>query len=340
MSYSSGRRGPTALPALPVVLLLLLFAAPLAAAPRDGEHRRETLAEAQELLDADRPDEAAERLEALLEKRPDDAEALLLASTAHFMLGEREAGRAALERSLALDPAERQGWLNLGALRLAESDFEGALGAFRRAEALAPEAVDNHLNIGAVLLLSGELGEATRRFASYLERVGESAEAYYLVATNYALGGYEALAVEHLKRAVELDDRFRRDARVDPSFADLADNPRFRDVLDRDTFRPQPGDYTASRTFGVGWEPGGGPLLDAVIRTLQLSGYAFDPQVEVATDWALVRGDLRIKVAEEASGRGLVQVSAPARHFTPAEWQRRTETLFAGIRTWLAAREE
>lgn len=317
--------GPAAVPA----------AAAQAARPAD---RTATLAKVQELLDAERPEEALELIEPLLAGRAEDAQALLARSTAHFMLGELEAGRADLDRSLALDPSQRQAWLNRAALDLAGEDHAGALEAFQRAEQLDPRATDNDLNIGAVLLLQGQLRPASERFTRYLEANPRSAEAFYLVATNYAVAGYEALAIEHLRRAVDLDELARLRARTDPNFAELRDNPRFQSLLSVDTYRPPEGAYTASQTFETPYDPEDGALLDAVVYTLQLSGRPFDARVEVTDGWAVLRGDLRVKISSTLGNKGLVQVSAPAEAFTPAEWRERTEELFRGIQVRLVTR--
>lgn len=316
-----------------------LVAGPIAAPAAASSDRTATLAKVQELIDAERPEEALELIEPLLAGNPQDPQALLARSTARFMLGEIEGGRADLDRSLALDPKQRRAWLNRAALDLAGEDYAGALEAFRKAEELDPRATDNDLNIGAVLLLQGQLRPASERFASYLDAHPRSADAFYLVATNYAVAGYEALAIEHLRRAVDLDELARLRARTDPNFADLRDNPRYRSLLSVDTYRPPEGAYTASQTFDTPYDPEEGALLDAVVYTLQLAGRPFDPRVEVSDAWAVLRGDLRVKISNTLGNKGLVQVSAPAEAFTPAEWRERTEELFRGIQVRLATRK-
>lgn len=323
--------------------LLVLPASPAAgqrpaAGAQTPSSRAAALAIAQELLDDQRPEDALARIQPLLTATPDDAGALLLRSTARFMLGEADGGRRDLERALELDPSLRQGWLNRAALDLAEERYDAAFEAFRRAEALDPQAVDNHLNLGAVELLRGNLGPASDRFARYLEANPRSADAYYLVATNYAVAGYEALAIEHLRLAVEADDISRLRARTDPAFSSLAGNSRFQSLLNVDTYRPPEGAYKASRIYDTPYDPESALLLDAVIYTLQLSGRPFDSRVEVTDGWAVVRGDLRVKISNTLGEKGLVQVSAPPEAFTPTEWRQHTDELFQGIQVRLLTR--
>jgi tetratricopeptide (TPR) repeat protein len=329
-----------ALRALAVTLAVLaaVAVAPCraAAAPQNGAAE---LAAVQELLDAERPEEALARLEPILARNPDQAGALLARGTARLMLGQVEGGRHDLERSLALDPEARRGWLTLAGLEVAEERYDRALAAFRRAEQLDPRALDNDLNIGAVLLIQGQLRPASERFAAYLSEAGDSADAAYLVATNYALAGYAALAIQHLRRAAELDERSRLRARSDPNFRDLLASSGFAELMATDTYRPPEGAYTAARTFATRYRPDGSGLLAAVIEALQIAGTSFDPRVEVSDRWALIWGDVRIKVTNTVGGQGLVQLSAPADRMTPGERSGRTERLFRDVTARLTIHE-
>lgn len=320
-----------------VILLAALLLAPLSSAP-PAAAQADVVPRAQELVDTEQPGEALKLLNRHLKRNPEDAAALLVRSTARFMTGEVEAGRKDLERSLDLDPSQRQGWLNLAALAVSEESYGDALAAFRRAEELDPSAPENDLNIGAVLLLQGQLEPASDRFGRYLSAAGSSAEGYYLVASNYALAGYEALAAQHLRRAIELDERSRLRARTDPNFAALADAPRFRELLATDLYEPPAGAHRAARSYGVAFDGGRGPLLPAVLDTLQLTGRSFDPRVEVTERWALIWSDLRIKLSDRADGHGLVELSAPAERFTPAEWQDTSEELLRRVARQAALR--
>jgi tetratricopeptide (TPR) repeat protein len=321
---------------------VLLLALPLAASD-------ERLARARRLLDEGRPVAAAEELAPVLRKDPDHAEALLLRSTARFMEGLSEEGRADLERALASDPTLRQAWLNRAGLDIAEERYEAALAALERARALDPEASDNHLNLGAVMLLLGRLEEATGHFDRYLETAGALpaagalAEAHYLVATNYAGRGYAGPAVAHLRRAVELDESRRLAARTDPNFLAVAEAPDFRRLLETDLHPPGADDRSLRRSFPVPYAGGEGQLLSAVLEALRLIGEPFDPRVEVTPGWALVHGELRIKVYDPEpggaeGGEGAVEISAPAAAVGPGDWQRRVDRLLESVELALLRR--
>ena len=308
-----------------------LVAGSATAATSDGP------AAARELIEAGQPAAAAAFLDSWLQANPKDAGALLERSTARFILGEMETGRRDLERALKLDPALRQGWLNRAALDLADGNQAAALEAFRRAEALDPSASDNSLNIGAVLLLQGNLDEASQRFGDYLAAHAGTADASYLVASNYAMAGYVGLSLGHLRRAIGLDERSRLRARNDPNFAGLAESTQFQELLLTDGYTPPPGAHRATQRFEASYDTAQGPLLGAVLDALQISGQPYDPRIEVNPDWALVWSDMRIKISALAAG-GQVELSAPAERFTPAQWQQKSETLLRQIVVQLVAR--
>lgn len=321
--------------------LALALAASLAAAlpgPGAAAQGPEVAAQAQELLDAGRAQEALTLLEGAVGAKTGDARLLLLRSTARIMVGQVEPGRRDLERALELDPDLRQGWMNRAALDIADERYDDALAALSRAEELDPGAPDNDLNLGAVHLLKGDLAVASDRFQRYLSASEGAAESYYLVASNYAVAGYAALAVEHLRLAFDADERTRLRARTDPTFQSMATNPSFQKLLNSAPHPPPPGAYSELRRFpDDAYEGGEGPLLGAVLDTLQLTGQRFDSRVEVTPAWAVIWGDIRIVVRDTPGGGGSVELSAAAQRFTPDEWRRRTQSLLERLGVRLAA---
>jgi tetratricopeptide (TPR) repeat protein len=308
-------------------LLLLFSLLPTAAGAADPYKAR-----AQELIDAGRGAAAVEILEPILKKNPKDAEALFLRSTARFLEGDSLRGRWDLEQSLELDPLQRQGWLNLGALNLAEGKYDGALTAFEQARGLDPDNVDVELNIGAVLLFQGKLEPASAHFQRYLQGAPDIAEPFYLVASNYAISGYASLAVEHLRQAVAREERFRLKARTDPAFGTLSNHPALQRFLARDDYRPPAGAHRASRDFPVAYETTDARLVGAVVDTLRQQQWNFDARIEMTPNWTLIWGDVRIKVGPADQGRiGKVELTAPPERFTPDRWRQLSQSLLDGV---------
>jgi tetratricopeptide (TPR) repeat protein len=286
---------------------------------------------AQAALDAGDPEKAIDILKPVLRRDGKNARALLVRSTANCELGELESCRKDLDQALKLDPTLRQGWLNRSGIAIAERRYDDALVALVEAEKLDPSAPDNALNQGAVLLLQGKLEPASARFESYLAANPRSADAHYLVATNFAHAGYSALAVQYLGRAVDLDERSRVRARADANFADLGTNKAFAQLLAVDGFRPPAGSSTASRIYRTAFRGRGSLLLTSVLNALQLGRTPMDPRVEVTDEWALLWADLRIKLAKHGEEETALELSAPPGAFSAAAWDRRTREFFEAV---------
>ncbi len=289
-----------------------------------------SVAAAQRAVDAGDPVSALEITKVLLSTQPENAAALLIQSTAHLMLGDLEVGEQELDRALQLDPALRQGWLNRAALSMAASDYPAALAAFEQARQLDPGADDNHLNLGATRLLMGDLDAAAQDFERYLQRSAGNSEAFYLVATNYAMGGYAAFALRHLHQAIKLDERSRRRARRDPNFVSLEDHPRFQDLMNTDIYVLSSDSHRAARVFKGAYDGGRGVLLQSVLDALYGLREPFDPNVEVTENWALIWGRYRIKLRQDLEG-GVVELTAPQSAFTATEWEQETKRLFDSV---------
>lgn len=307
--------------------VVILLAGSLAAPAVAKDDRR--LAQAQTLIDAEKPQEALSLLDEVLRKGKPDPGALLLRSTARLMLADLKGGYEDLRQAVAIDPTLRQAWLNLAGLEIASQRYDAAYQNLLEAEKLDPEAADNGLNLGAVLVLKGEIDAAGQQFARHLAK-NPSAEAWYLVAANYALAGRETPAVDHLRRAIEIDERSRLRARSDDRFV-LLEGPAMRRLLETDLYQPPAGSLVAAIAFKTSYDRTDRKLLDATLDALQKTGWRYDPRIEATATWALVWGDVRVKLDNQADGTGVVSLSAPAGSFDTAEWQRKTQALFQTI---------
>ena len=314
---------------MPTTLLLgftLLFQAPAAGGATDA------VARAEELLDAEQAAPAAELLDDILGRDPDNVRALLLRSTSRFLLGMRDGGETDLRRCLELDPSQRQAWLNLGALELSKRNNEAAYESFIEAQRLDPRAPDNAINLGAVLLLLDRLEEASKNFEQHVRNEAGSGDAFYLVATNYAMAGYSALALRHLAEAMQADEKTRLRVRTDTNFQDLARTDGFRRLMETDSFVPAPGSYITRHQFDVPYAATDTRLLNATLDALGTLRIPYDRRVEMTPRWALIWADMRIKLRRDpGSGRGIVETSAPAAGFNPQTWRQRNDDLYAAI---------
>lgn len=322
------------------LLLVALIVCPLVAGPVSAQQDRVAsdpeLAQIQALLDAGDAAGALERL-AARGGRPEPPE-LLLRGTAKIILGELKTGAADLERAVELDPTLRQGWMNLAGLEIAEGDWPEAHRLLLKAHALDPRAPDGHLNLGAVLVMMGRSAEAAEHFERYLELSGGGGEEHYLIAANYALAGAEHLAIEHLEQAFARDERLRLNARRDDRFLTL-DSLEYRVLLSTDSWVPPADHRSAAAAFRQRYQRQDGTLLYAVLDALQQLGVPTNGEVEATARWALIWGDdgLRIKLANQDDGTGVVRISAPPRGMSEAQWQRLTQELFRAVHANLSA---
>lgn len=320
---------------LPILVCATLLAPWTARAAGDSADTARLLDEAQARLDAERPQEALALVARAFGKRQPSGRGLLLRSTARFMLGETEPATEDLRRALERDPSLRQGWLNLAAVEMAVERYDAAYQALLRAEALAPEADDNDLNLGAVLLLRGETAEADARFERYLAAHPSDPEAFLQVAGNYALAGLSDAAIDRLTRAIALDERVRLRVRSDRRF-DYFHLPRFRRLMNTDSYAPPPDAHRLAAAFPVRYDRQDPKLIDAVTDALVDTGLRYLPTIEATDGWALIWGDLRLKLSNQPDGNGVVELSAPAERFSAADWHRITQDLLRAIHRQLA----
>ncbi len=319
------------------IVWLLCFGACAGLMAADGKGKQaEHLARAEALLEAGQAEQAREILDGMLAKGKPNAKALLLRSTSLIMLADVQGAVDDLKRATEVDPSLRQAWLNLAGIEIAQRRFETAYQALLRAQKLDPSASDNDLNLGAVLLMLGRQGEASGHFESYLQQQRDSADAYYLVASNYALAGLATPAVAHLQRAIVLNERLRLRARSDDRFLSL-DDPAYVQLINTDSYSPPVGAHTSATAFGIPYDRSDNRLLYAVLEALQGLKIAYDPQIETTDHWALVWSDLRIKVSNQSNGNGVVRLSAPADRYTAESWQKVSQRLFSAIHQALSS---
>jgi len=81
------------------------------------------------------------------------------------------------------------------------------------------------------LLNTGNFEEARDQFEAILASSPKADFAHYGMALLNSMTGQAEEALEHLSRAIELNPSNRIQARSDPDFVDMADDPRFTELL-------------------------------------------------------------------------------------------------------------
>jgi outer membrane receptor protein involved in Fe transport/tetratricopeptide (TPR) repeat protein len=124
--------------------------------------------------------------------------ALRLRGQVLLELGRLPQARAAIRRSLDLEPRNEHGWLALASIEGRLMRPEAALEAYRQAERINPNQRLVHLSIGHMLKTLGRRGECERVYHECLERDPKSGEAYWSLADlkNYVFSDAEVASME------------------------------------------------------------------------------------------------------------------------------------------------
>lgn len=81
------------------------------------------------------------------------------------------------------------------------------------------------------LLNTGFYGEAREQFEAILQRAPDTDYVLYGLAILESMTGQTESCLEHLERSIEINPRNRIQARADSDFQDMADDPRFTELL-------------------------------------------------------------------------------------------------------------
>lgn len=148
------------------------------------------------LLECGRPRDAVDRLEASLEKRPDDPDLLYYLGLAHGQLS-----KAAIDRLRATAPDSPRANQVLGEAQAAMGNRAAAGKHFAAALAARPDLLGVHSALGELHLQAGEFDQARTEFAAEAKAAPGSAAAAYKLGYTLARLGRTPEAIAELKRA-------------------------------------------------------------------------------------------------------------------------------------------
>jgi tetratricopeptide (TPR) repeat protein len=93
------------------------------------------------------------------------------------------------------------------------------------------DTAEEQYDYAVSLLNTGSYEEARDQFEAILTTSPEADFAHYGMALLSSMTGQAEDALDHLSRAIQLNPANRIQARSDPDFVDMADDPRFTELL-------------------------------------------------------------------------------------------------------------
>jgi tetratricopeptide (TPR) repeat protein len=146
--------------------------------------------------------------EELVAEFPEDANLWAVYGESLGKMGDSLGARAALGRSLELDPSDHMAWGALGLVCFEDGDLAGARRCFQGALKAEPRYLQGWYNLAVVAQAEGNLEEAYRLARIAAELNDEYYMAHYLISVVARKLGREREADEALHRASRLNRRY------------------------------------------------------------------------------------------------------------------------------------
>lgn len=184
------------------------------------------------LLEAGRTKEAAAEIDALDDRKSPPGQREYMQALLARAEGKPRVALAAFERATPHYHRDPAFWWEKGLVHVDAGDPAGAVKAFDRALALNPEEAQVYTARGVAFTRMGNKERARADFEAALARNPMDAQAHYNLACAYTLDKNEALALEHLAYALELNaPRYMPMCRTDADLASLRRSPDFALLL-------------------------------------------------------------------------------------------------------------
>ena len=173
-------------------------------------HQGAQLKMAQLMSTADDPsvlEDARKRLEALLQRNPEDADTLHALGLTELKLGGREQGVAYLERALAAAPQQVILAATVAQIKIAQNDVAGAERILKQAVEKSPNSAEPVILLGRFYFLSKRLKEADQQFQRALQLDPHSTAALFNLAVLELNEGQKKEAEQNFQRLSQTSDK-------------------------------------------------------------------------------------------------------------------------------------
>ncbi len=152
-----------------------------------------------------RYEEARQILNELLEKAPDDTDALNCLGVVLWQMKQLPESVYVLERALKLEPAYPQARNNLGIALYELKRYDEAVNVWRQALSLKPDYPEAHYNMGVALYQSGLYEQAIEAYKECLNYAPNDANAHNNLGLALLRLGNKAEALAQWRKAIECD---------------------------------------------------------------------------------------------------------------------------------------
>lgn len=155
-----------------------------------------------QLMQSGRHADAHALLQQVIGAVPQSSDAWQLLGLARKGLGDLSGAEEALNKSLALNPAQPNVLSNLGNVLRAQAKYSSAKGAYERALALTPDALPAQVNLGNTLRDLGELQGSVDVFEALLEKHPQHINGRIGLAQTLQAADYQEAAAGLLQQVV------------------------------------------------------------------------------------------------------------------------------------------
>jgi tetratricopeptide (TPR) repeat protein len=123
------------------------------------------------------------------------------------------------------------GWYNKGSALWDLKKYEEALIAFKKSNSLFPVNYLSFFGEGWVLKQLKRFEEALVAFEEVIELKPDFHEAWFRKACIHSLNGNNKLAIQSLKKSIEISENCRQMARVQPDLDNVRNDPDFKILI-------------------------------------------------------------------------------------------------------------
>jgi tetratricopeptide (TPR) repeat protein len=190
--------------------------------------------------------EKLQMYKAAINNYPNSYKGYVNAAAIEIEMGDLIAAKAHLDKAISLEPNSGEAYFNMGVVYALQGDQEKAIENFTKAKNLGQDA---NYNLGVLMIAEGEYQKALTYFGNttcdynvavvniatknypaaekQLQCAPKDAGTYYLMAILGARTDNSEMLFENLTKAIQADDSYKEEAKIDREFIKYFEDPNF-----------------------------------------------------------------------------------------------------------------